>query len=116
MWDVGGQDKIRPLWRHYFQNTQGVIFVIDSNDQERFGEAREELFKMMAEEELANAKLLVFANKVDLPNARPTHDIVTELGLHELRGRDWFIVACCATNGTGLHEGLDWLAEKLQSS
>merc|ERR1712065_122904 len=33
VWDVGGQDKIRPLWRHYFQNTQGVIFVIDSNDR-----------------------------------------------------------------------------------
>ncbi|KAI3980548.1 hypothetical protein MKX01_025113 [Papaver californicum] len=34
VWDVGGQDKIRPLWRHYFQNTQGLIFVIDSNDSE----------------------------------------------------------------------------------
>ena len=33
MWDVGGQDKIRPLWRHYFQNTQGLIFVVDSNDR-----------------------------------------------------------------------------------
>merc|ERR1712166_894396 len=35
--DVGGQDKIRPLWRHYYQNTQGVIFV-DSNDRDRVGE------------------------------------------------------------------------------
>uniref|UniRef100_A0A668TB44 Uncharacterized protein n=1 Tax=Oreochromis aureus TaxID=47969 RepID=A0A668TB44_OREAU len=35
VWDVGGQDKIRPLWRHYFQNTQGLIFVVDSNDRER---------------------------------------------------------------------------------
>ena len=35
VWDVGGQDKIRPLWRHYYQNTQGVIFVVDSNDRER---------------------------------------------------------------------------------
>ena len=33
VWDVGGQDKIRPLWRHYFQNTQGLIFVVDSNDR-----------------------------------------------------------------------------------
>ena len=38
VWDVGGQDKIRPLWRHYFQNTQGLIFVVDSNDRERVGE------------------------------------------------------------------------------
>merc|ERR1712137_1443894 len=40
VWDVGGQDKIRPLWRHYFQNTQGLIFVVDSNDRERIAEAR----------------------------------------------------------------------------
>ena len=34
-WDVGGRDKIRPLYRHYFQNTQGLVFMIDSNDKER---------------------------------------------------------------------------------
>lgn len=67
MWDVGGQDKIRPLWRHYFQNTQGVIFVVDSNDRERVGEARDELQRMLNEVELEKALLLVFANKQDLP-------------------------------------------------
>lgn len=69
MWDVGGQDKIRPLWRHYFQNTQGLIFVVDSNDRERVGEASDELKKMLSEDELRDASLLVFANKQDLPNA-----------------------------------------------
>eukprot|EP00116_Pleurobrachia_bachei_P006621 sb/3466883/ len=63
VWDVGGQDKIRPLWRHYFQNTQGLIFVIDSNDRERIGEARDELNKMLNEDELRDAVLLCFANK-----------------------------------------------------
>lgn len=63
VWDVGGQDKIRPLWRHYFQNTQGLIFVVDSNDRERVGEAREELMRMLAEDELRDAVLLIFANK-----------------------------------------------------
>jgi small GTP-binding protein len=47
VWDVGGQDKIRPLWRHYFQNTQGLIFVVDSNDRERITEAQDELQKMV---------------------------------------------------------------------
>ena len=47
VWDVGGQDKIRPLWRHYFQNTQGLIFVVDSNDRERVAESRDELHKMV---------------------------------------------------------------------
>ena len=63
VWDVGGQDKIRPLWRHYFQNTQGLIFVVDSNDRERVGEARDELHRMLQEDELRDAVLLIFANK-----------------------------------------------------
>ncbi|KAK9224987.1 hypothetical protein WN943_010028 [Citrus x changshan-huyou] len=49
VWDVGGQDKIRPLWRHYFQNTQGLIFVVDSNDRDRVVEARDELHRMLNE-------------------------------------------------------------------
>jgi GTPase SAR1 family protein len=63
VWDVGGQDKIRPLWRHYYQNTQGLIFVVDSNDRERAEDAREELHRMLNEPELSNAIVLVFANK-----------------------------------------------------
>lgn len=43
VWDVGGQDKIRLLWRHYYQNTQGLIFVVDSSDKDRIDIAREEL-------------------------------------------------------------------------
>uniref|UniRef100_A0A8R7PWJ6 ADP-ribosylation factor n=1 Tax=Triticum urartu TaxID=4572 RepID=A0A8R7PWJ6_TRIUA len=61
VWDVGGQDKIRPLWRHYFQNTQGLIFVVDSNDRERVVEARDELHRMLNEDELRDAVLLVLA-------------------------------------------------------
>lgn len=47
VWDVGGQDKIRPLWRHYYQNTQGLIFVVDSNDRDRVVEAENELANMV---------------------------------------------------------------------
>ena len=55
VWDVGGQDKIRPLWRHYFQNTQGLIFVVDSNDRDCVVEARDELHRMLNEDELRDA-------------------------------------------------------------
>merc|ERR1711861_23734 len=87
VWDVGGQDKIRPLWRHYYQNTQGVIFVVDSNDRDRVGEARDELHRMLNEDELREAMLLVFANKQDLPNAMNAAEITDKLGLHSLRQR-----------------------------
>merc|ERR1739843_15283 len=85
VWDVGGQDKIRPLWRHYYQNTQGLIFVVDSNDRDRVDAAHEELHKMLNEDELRDAVLLVFANKQDLPNAMSAAEVTEKLGLHNMR-------------------------------
>ncbi|XP_068595488.1 ADP-ribosylation factor 5-like [Brachionichthys hirsutus] len=112
VWDVGGQDKIRPLWRHYFQNTQGLIYVVDSNDRERVEESKDELTKMLNEEELKDAVLLVFANKQDLPNALPVAELTERLGLKDNR-RCWYIQSACATQGVGLYEGLDWLSNEL---
>jgi hypothetical protein len=105
--------QIRPLWRHYFQNTQGLIFVVDSNDRDRIGEARDELHRMLNEDELRDAVLLVFANKQDLPNAMNAAEITDKLGLHALRQRQWYIQSTCATSGEGLYEGLDWLSSNI---
>jgi len=112
VWDVGGQDKIRPLWRHYYQNTQGLIFVVDSSDRERIQESHDELHKMLNEDELRDAIVLVFANKQDLPNALSVTELTEKLGLNQLR-RKWYVQAACATQGTGLYEGLDWLSSEL---
>jgi ADP-ribosylation factor protein 1 len=118
--------------RSDFQNTQGIIFVVDSNDRERVSEAREELQRMLNEDELRDALLLVFANKQDLPNAMNAAEITDKLGLHGLRQRTWYIQVCsfhvtllfplvthssvshlfqaaCATSGDGLYEGLEWV-------
>ncbi|XP_063238200.1 ADP-ribosylation factor 2 [Bacillus rossius redtenbacheri] len=113
VWDVGGQDKIRQLWRHYFQNTQGLIFVVDSNDRGRIEEAEKELQNMMQEDELRDAVLLVFANKQDLPEAMSAAELTDKLGLNHLRNRKWYIQTTCATQGHGLYEGLDWLSNEL---
>ena len=102
VWDVGGQDKIRPLWRHYFQNTEGLIFVVDSNDRERIAEARDELNRMLAEDELRDAVLLVFANKQDLPHAMNPAEITDKLGLHNMRNRNWYIQVKILRAGQGL--------------
>eukprot|EP01017_Pseudomicrothorax_dubius_P013595 TRINITY_DN1605_c0_g1_i3.p1 TRINITY_DN1605_c0_g1~~TRINITY_DN1605_c0_g1_i3.p1 ORF type:complete len:181 (-),score=59.32 TRINITY_DN1605_c0_g1_i3:9-551(-) len=110
VWDVGGQDKIRLLWRHYFQNTQGLIFVVDSSDRERVELAKEELHKMLGEEELRDAVVLVFANKQDL-GVMSVAEVTEKLGLHTLRGREWYIQGTCALSGDGLYDGLDWLSK-----
>merc|ERR1719359_1918830 len=91
VWDVGGQDKIRKLWRHYYQNTQGLIFVVDSNDRDRIEDAKEELNKMLIEDEMREAVLLVFANKQDLPNAMSAAEVTEKLGLNSMRNQQWFI-------------------------
>ncbi|KAL9668557.1 hypothetical protein QQ045_006092 [Rhodiola kirilowii] len=107
--------RIRPLWRHYFPNTQGLIFVVDSNDIDRVVDARDELHMMLNEDELRDVVLLVFANKQDLPNAMNAAEITDKLGLHSLRQRHWYIQSTCATSGEGLYEGLDWLSNNIAS-
>lgn len=100
VWDVGGQDKIRPLWRHYFQNTQGLIFVVDSNDRERVVEAERELHNMLNEDELRDAVVLVFANKQDLPNAMSAAELTEKLRLNSLHNRSVSWWAARGTNRT----------------
>ena len=92
----------------------GIIFVVDSNDRDRIGEARDELQRMLNEDELRDAVLLVFANKQDLPNAMSAAEITDKLGLHSLRQRNWYMQATCATSGDGLYEGLEWLSTQLK--
>ncbi|KAL9641988.1 hypothetical protein ABK040_004044 [Willaertia magna] len=112
VWDVGGQDKIRPLWRHYYMGTNALIFVVNSNDRERMDDAKDELQRLISEEELQGIPILIYANKQDLPNALSVAEIVDKLGLHKLRNREWFIQASCAPTGDGLFEGLDFIVKQ----
>lgn len=115
VWDVGGQDKIRPLWRHYYQNTEGIIFVIDSNDRDRLPTARDELAKMLNEEELQGAAVLILANKQDIPGALSAAEVMKGLELAELAGgRKWHVQPTTATSGDGLYDGLCWLKDTLE--
>ncbi|KAJ3209703.1 hypothetical protein HDU82_000266 [Entophlyctis luteolus] len=113
VWDLGGQTSIRPYWRCYYQNTDAVIYVIDSSDRARLGISKDELHAMLAEEELRGAKLMVLANKQDLKNAMDAAEVSDALGLTDLRGRQWAIFRCSAITGEGLTEGLDWLATQV---
>lgn len=110
MWDVGGQYRIRQLWKHYFQNTQGLIYVIDSCDKSRFAEAYDELLNIIESDEMRGVPVVVLANKQDLPNSASCSEIAEALHLHKLTQRKWHVQATCATNGEGLYEAMDILA------
>jgi len=114
MWDIGGQDKIRKLWQHYFSGSDAIIFVVDSNDRDRIDVAREELLKLVTDDALQNCVLLVYANKQDLPHSMSAAEITSKLGLQQLRSRDWYVQSCRATTGEGLYEGLEWMKAALE--
>ena len=116
VWDVGGNTRSpRPLWKHYFQDTDAVIYVVDCQDRGRFAMAREELDAVLEDDQLQNASLLVYSNKTDMPGAATTAEVTKKLGLDSRRERDWYIQASCALTGEGVREGLDWLANSLKN-
>lgn len=110
VWDVGGQDRIRPLWQYYFNNTQAVIFVVDASDTDRISEARDTLLGMMRHEALAQSVLLVFANKQDLPNALNTAQLAERLQLRTLR-HTWHVQPSCVPACEGIYEGIEWVVK-----
>ncbi|CAD8187034.1 unnamed protein product [Paramecium pentaurelia] len=112
VWDIGGQDKLRLLWRHYFTGSQGIIFVIDSSDKERINIAKEELMRLMGDEELRDAALLILANKFDISQVS-VDELISKLELQSLR-REWFVQTTCAITGDGLYQGLDWLSKQFK--
>lgn len=115
VWDIGGQRKIRPYWRNYFDNTDVLIYVIDSSDRKRFEETQTELDELLEESKLAGVPVLIFANKQDLEMAASADEISSKLGLTSMRDRDWQVQPCIAREGEGVKEGMQWVMKKVNS-
>ena len=114
IWDVGGQEKIRQLWRHYYNNVDVLIFVIDSNDNGRIDEAKKELHYLISEDELKDTIILIYSNKIDLPNSINHHTLGDKLNLNSIK-QHWFIQPISATENIGITEGLDWIKNTLKN-
>jgi small GTP-binding protein len=116
VWDIAGQRKFRPLWRHYFEDSDAVIFVVDSCDSdERIEEATDELHSMLEEPELRGCPLLVFANKQDMHQSRTRDDMMTRMRFGELRhDRSCRLEPSSVVTCQGIHEGLNWLADQIK--
>nr|XP_009862219.1 ADP-ribosylation factor 6-like [Ciona intestinalis] len=114
IWDTGGQDKIRDLWRHYYEEVDGILFVIDSTDQGRIDEAKEALHKAMRDINLKDAFLCVLANKRDLTEqCMSVDEIRNRLQLTSFpETRIWTLLEVSAVKGTGLEEVLTWISSK----
>ena len=110
VWDVGGQDKIRPLWRHYFVGTEGLVFVVDSADKSRFHEARDELNWILDSDEMVGVPLVILANKQDMPNACNPSEVAEKLGLTTVKNRKWYVHGTSALSGEGVLESVSELS------
>ena len=130
VWDIGGQESIRQLWKHYYANTDAIIYVIDSNDLNRMKgrptHAKEELHRLLNTSELSDVKLLVFANKQDLPNA-VAPEILDSSEYLDIRGnikqeykifgtiaKDYNNGSNSKQNAKDIYQGLDWLSQALK--
>lgn len=112
---LSGQQTIRSYWRNYYEQTDGLMFVIDSADVRRMEICKSELHQLLRQEKLAGASLLIFANKQDLSGALSREEIAQVLDLETLgeTGRHWRIVGCSAWTGDGLIEGVDWIVNDI---
>ncbi|XP_033009870.1 ADP-ribosylation factor 6-like [Lacerta agilis] len=113
MWDVCGQERVRPLWRHYQPNTDGLVFVVDIVGFVRFEEARSELEALLGDEDFQEVPVVLLANKQDLPRACPPLEVADKMGLRKLQGHRWHVQGCSALTGEGIPEAMWKLAEML---
>lgn len=107
IWDMGGQENIRRLWRHYFLRIRGILFVVDSADKERLDEAQDLLEELLCHEELTGTPVVVVANKQDIEGAMKEKEIVEYLELKHISGRLCTIQGTSAITGSGIHKALD---------
>lgn len=126
LWDIGGQTTIRSYWRNYFEQTDGVIWVVDSSDKLRLDDCKLELHNLLKQEvnislminffqKLAGATLLIFCNKQDINGALKVSEIKEVLELDQIITRHWMIIPCCGLTGDGLADGMEWILEDINS-
>ena len=112
-WDLGGQENMRSVWDVYYSNTDGVIFVIDSNDKDNYEESKNQFYKILQNETLKNAVILIFANKQDLITSKKVNEIIEIYELDSIKNHVWHIQPCSANTGEGLLTGIKWLSDQL---
>ncbi|KAJ5073723.1 adp-ribosylation factor 1 [Anaeramoeba ignava] len=114
IWDLGGQESIRPYWRCYYQGVDAIVYVVDSSDKDRIGISGDEFKQLLKEEELKKAVVLVFANKQDVEKCLTPSEISDSLGLNDIKDREWSIMKASALKGEGIQDGFKWLAKTLK--
>lgn len=116
VWDLSGQQKLRDTWKYYYENVNGIIFVIDSANRDHLGEVRDTLHRVMSETIETRIPILIFANKQDVQGALAYSEVRNELALageSELKRKIRIQEASGLTN-LGLTEGFEWIVDQIK--
>ncbi|OMJ71565.1 hypothetical protein SteCoe_30183 [Stentor coeruleus] len=114
IWDLGFSDK-RPLYNQFYDNAEGIIFVVDSNDRNRISQAREDLQKLIYDEKLYDLPLLIYANKQDIITAMSVGEVADKLGVKN-NEKNCYVQGSSAIDGFGIFEGLEWILKIIQDN
>ena len=117
--DLGGHDSARALWKTYFTAVDGIVFIVDALDRDRFPESKRELDALMTDDSLADVPILVLGNKIDVPQAASEEELRAYMGLRETygksgsggqtSGRPLEVFMCSVLRGQGFKDGFQWL-------
>ncbi|KAA8490606.1 ADP-ribosylation factor 2 [Porphyridium purpureum] len=116
MFDLGGVEKVRPVWRQYAPEADAIVFVVDGHDEPRVTQAKGELEKFLAELKDKSIPLLLFVNKNDLPGYLGVEAVEEKLNIKAFAFSAYKAVGCCGKTGDEIKAGMDWLTDQLKSS
>jgi len=121
--DLGGHLQARHVWKEYFVKVDGIVFLVDGADKERFQEAKAEFAGLLEEDDLLQVPFLVLGNKIDHPEAVSEEELASCLGLSgQLTGKEGKgpqgarpleVFMCSIIQRQGYCEGFEWLARFL---
>ena len=114
LWDVGGRSQIRNLWKHYYQGTDALIYVVDSTDTDRIADAGEEIKRVLSHQEMRGVPVLVIANKQDLKTCIKPIEVKRQLDLSAVEGNSIHVVGTSAVTGKGVKKGLKHLHKMIK--
>lgn len=122
IFDLGGGKKIRGIWKNYYSESYGVVFVVDSSDVQRIQETRDTMAEVLRHPRISGKPVLVLANKQDRDGALAEADIIENLSLEKLVNENKClcqIEPCSAVLGYGkkvdksIRNGLNWLLNNI---
>ncbi|KAG2375090.1 hypothetical protein C9374_010094 [Naegleria lovaniensis] len=123
--DLGGHPLARKLWKDYYLDVSGIVFMVDAVERRRIQEARAELYSIMKDNDLANVPIVVMGNKVDNPNAMPEFELSEQLDVTHLRTgksldqsfgtqRPLEIFMTSVSKDFNIAESFEWLSSRIR--